>query len=64
MSDLLLNETIHCPYCGEPISIELDLSVESQSYIEDCQVCCQPIQISYTAESGELTQINVEQDNA
>lgn len=40
----LLNETrIHCPYCGETISVLIDGSVEQQDYIEDCQVCCRPI---------------------
>lgn len=34
---------IHCPYCGEPIEIYVDESVEGQSYVEDCQVCCRPI---------------------
>ena len=29
-----------CPYCGEPIEVLVDSSVESQHYIEDCQVCC------------------------
>lgn len=37
---------ITCPYCGEPQTIRLDLSAGSQSYVEDCQVCCQPIQMS------------------
>lgn len=34
---------ITCPYCGETIQIRLDLSAGDQSYVEDCQVCCQPI---------------------
>lgn len=34
-----------CPYCGEMLLIQLDLSAGSQSYVEDCQVCCQPIQM-------------------
>ncbi|MBD0824726.1 CPXCG motif-containing cysteine-rich protein [Aestuariibaculum marinum] len=34
-----------CPYCWERISMLLDNSVNSQHYIEDCEVCCQPIQI-------------------
>ena len=34
----------------------LDLSVEEQSYIEDCSVCCQPMTVSYSAEDGELAQ--------
>lgn len=34
---------IDCPYCGESISVLLDCSVPQQKYIEDCQVCCRPI---------------------
>lgn len=32
----------------------LDLSVDEQNYIEDCEVCCRPLAISYRAESFEL----------
>jgi transcription elongation factor Elf1 len=41
-----------CPHCGERISMLLDLSAGSQSYVEDCEVCCNPIEISYQAEDG------------
>jgi hypothetical protein len=51
---------VNCPYCGEAITLLLDLSVESQSYIEDCSVCCQPMNVSYSAEDGELAQLSVE----
>ena len=44
-----------CPYCGEEISMVLDFSVPSQVYIEDCEFCCSPIEISYSAEDDELT---------
>ena len=37
--------TIHCPYCGERLQLWVDLSVGNQSYIEDCQVCCRPIEL-------------------
>ena len=33
---------ISCPYCGESIEILIDCSVPKQSYVEDCEVCCQP----------------------
>ena len=51
---------VSCPYCGEAITLLLDLSVESQTYIEDCSVCCQPMTVSYTAADGELAELNVE----
>ena len=42
----LLEETsINCPYCGEPLDILIDGSIEQQEYIEDCQVCCRPMSI-------------------
>jgi len=34
-----------CPYCGERISVLVDMSVETQTYIEDCEVCCQPLSL-------------------
>jgi len=38
----------------------LDLSVAEQSYIEDCEVCCRPIQIFYAAENFELSDFRAE----
>lgn len=35
---------VHCPYCGEPFETLIDLSGGSSSYVEDCQVCCRPIE--------------------
>jgi len=37
---------IVCPYCWERYETQVDLSGGSFSYVEDCQVCCQPIQLS------------------
>ncbi|WP_166219326.1 CPXCG motif-containing cysteine-rich protein [Microbulbifer sp. SH-1] len=34
-----------CPYCGETILMLIDTSAGSQHYIEDCAVCCRPIQV-------------------
>jgi transcription elongation factor Elf1 len=45
----------HCPYCGEEISMVLDLSVHRQTYVEDCEVCCNPIEVSYTVEDEALS---------
>ena len=49
-----------CPYCWEGISMLLDVSVGSQKYIEDCEVCCNPIELKVTFEDGELTHFSAE----
>ena len=43
-----------CPHCWEEISMILDSSIRAQTYIEDCEVCCNPIEISPNFEDGEL----------
>ena len=44
-----------CPYCWEEITMLLDNSVRRQTYIEDCEVCCKPIEISVNFENWELS---------
>jgi hypothetical protein len=43
---------VHCPYCGEAFETLIDLSAGSSSYVEDCQVCCQPIEFRVAVDSG------------
>jgi transcription elongation factor Elf1 len=50
-----------CPFCLEKISMLLDLSqTGDQTYIEDCEVCCNPIQISYISESSKVKSFKTE----
>ncbi len=50
-----LEKRFKCPYCHQKISMLLDGSVgDVQEYIEDCEVCCQPIQITFQIRNGEL----------
>lgn len=44
-----------CPYCGEKISMLFDPSAAEQEYIEDCEVCCRPIQISFEVDDGKIS---------
>jgi hypothetical protein len=53
---------ITCPFCWETLTILVDLSIQEQDYIEDCQVCCQPIRIRYCSDNGELSGLEVTQD--
>ncbi|MFD2586322.1 CPXCG motif-containing cysteine-rich protein [Croceitalea marina] len=43
-----------CPYCWEEISMLLDTSISNQTYVEDCEVCCNPIEISPQFQDNEL----------
>lgn len=38
----------------------LDVSAGGQSYVEDCEICCNPISISYTAEDGVIQAFSAE----
>ena len=51
--------SVQCPYCGEAFETLLDLSAGSASYIEDCQICCRPIEIGIdVAADGALTSVS------
>jgi len=56
----MLEHFFQCPYCWETISMLLDTSVVKQVYIEDCEVCCHPIQITSHFIRNELIEFQVE----
>ncbi len=49
-----------CPYCFEKISMLIDVSTEGQqTYVEDCEVCCNPIQVDFTTENSKIRSFSV-----
>ena len=51
----LIEKPIGCPYCGETIEVLIDPADLGQQYIEDCQVCCKPINFLISESvNGEL----------
>ncbi len=60
---MFMNQTqlvnIYCPYCGQRIEVLLDCSVEQQNYIEDCQVCCRPIEFDVVVDNDGAPQVSV-----
>ena len=60
---LFQESTVNCPYCGEPISILVDGSVEEQQYIEDCEVCCRPMDVKVIVEANGSVQLDVRSEN-
>ncbi|MDH3634452.1 MAG: CPXCG motif-containing cysteine-rich protein [Gammaproteobacteria bacterium] len=43
MINQIIEVASQCPYCWEEITLLVDGSIENQEYIEDCEVCCRPI---------------------
>jgi len=50
----LQDHKFKCPFCLENISVMLDPSENKQQYIEDCEVCCNPIEITCEFSEGKL----------
>lgn len=46
---------IQCPYCLENVSVLLDMGIDGRAHIvDDCEVCCRPIEINYKVEDYEI----------
>ena len=55
---------MQCPHCWEPIEVLIDTSVAEQEYVEDCQVCCQPLLFTVAVPfDSEEPQVEVRPEN-
>lgn len=58
MLNQLIETRVQCPYCWEQFSLLVDASIDSQAYVEDCEVCCRPI--DFIIEIDEQDQVQVQ----
>ena len=58
----LQESSIYCPYCGESIEVLLNPEDVGAEYIEDCQVCCRPIEFLLSEDVGGLLEAEVRSD--
>lgn len=56
-------QDVQCPYCGETVSVLIDCSIPQQSYIEDCQVCCCPIEFNVAIDQAGEPVVSVCSEN-
>jgi len=49
-----------CPYCWEEVSMLLDPSISQQTYVEDSEVCCNPIEVTPQFQDNELIAFDVQ----
>ncbi len=55
---------VNCPYCGEPFDTSVDCSAGDQSYVEDCPVCCRPVEFrAAVGLESELLSLDVHRDD-
>ena len=55
---------VTCPACWEEIELSIDLSAGSQTYSEDCSVCCRPMTVRvWVDDDGEEHTVDVEAEN-
>jgi hypothetical protein len=59
VSGPLEEREISCPHCGEPQPIFIDTSGGSATYIEDCSVCCHPMEITISVSGDRIESVNV-----
>ena len=59
----LFERSIDCPYCGERIDVIIDSSDAFDEYIEDCQVCCQPITFKVFLDEDDSPYVQVFNEN-
>lgn len=52
-----------CPYCGEPITLLIDTSCAEQSYVEDCEVCCQSMVVNVFVDEDGQVGLHVNREN-
>lgn len=59
----MIEHFFSCPYCWTQISILIDSSIQKQQYVEDCENCCNPIEIFVQIEQGRLLSFHAEKIN-
>ena len=55
MESMQIHHNLTCPHCWQVIDVVLDLSAGGQQYVQDCEVCCNPLEITYEVRNGEVS---------
>lgn len=60
---MLYEQQVLCPYCGEFFAAFIDLSQGNHRTVEDCYVCCRPIEFLIETNTHEITRIEAFTDD-
>jgi hypothetical protein len=64
MLNRLLEVRVQCPYCWERFELLVDASVEQQEYVEDCEICCRPIDFSIDIDADGEARVDARSQQA
>jgi phage terminase large subunit GpA-like protein len=57
--EIVVENHITCPHCGESFALQIDTSQAEQSLVEDCTVCCRPISLLVRCRPGAVVDVNI-----
>ena len=57
MINQVVESRVQCPYCWEHFVLLVDASVDHQQYVEDCEVCCRPIDFTVVVDEQERVSV-------
>jgi Cysteine-rich CPXCG len=60
---MLDEHAVDCPYCGEPITLLVDGTEADQRYVEDCSVCCRPIEVRLSIDPAGDFKLTLSRDD-
>jgi len=53
----MVEADVACPHCGESFPLLVDTSIDEQFLVEDCSVCCRPINLTIVCRPGEILEL-------
>jgi len=56
---MLVEVQIECPHCGAPFTTFADTSEGDYAAVEDCAVCCRPMEIAFSCQPGRIDRAEV-----
>lgn len=55
----MISFSYQCPYCWEKNDSQIDARSGSDTFIEDCEVCCNPLEFRYEIQDEQLISLEV-----
>ena len=55
----MIKQYFDCPHCWENQLKLIDTSITNQSFIEDCETCCNPLEFHINVRNNVIESFNV-----